>query len=238
VGLVDLHCHILPALDDGALDLDDSVAMARQAERDGIEIVCATPHVRQDHDVRLVELAERCAVVDDLLVREGVPVRVRTGAEVAESIVDDLSHDELAACTLGGAGRWILLEPATGPLSDRTQATVRDLHERGFDVVLAHPERHPSADLFHQLRLLTAAGVVIQLTAAFAADGGGNGLLDAGLVHVLGSDAHSSRAGRRVELAAGLRRVAEVPALAAQIDWIAHTAPRAILAGRPLTAPF
>ena len=48
--MVDLHCHILDAIDDGARDADDSVAMARQAEADGIEAVCATPHIRHDHD--------------------------------------------------------------------------------------------------------------------------------------------------------------------------------------------
>ncbi len=57
--MIDLHCHILPALDDGALDLEDSVEMARQAEQDGIAVVCATPHIRGDHDVRIEEIAAR-----------------------------------------------------------------------------------------------------------------------------------------------------------------------------------
>jgi len=54
--VIDVHCHILPALDDGALDLDDSAAMAAQAAEDGIEVVCATPHIRPDHLVRVAEL--------------------------------------------------------------------------------------------------------------------------------------------------------------------------------------
>jgi pyruvate-formate lyase-activating enzyme len=57
--VIDLHCHILPALDDGALDLDDSLEMARQAQEDGIAVVCATPHIRHDHKVRVEEIAER-----------------------------------------------------------------------------------------------------------------------------------------------------------------------------------
>lgn len=57
--MIDLHCHILPALDDGALDLEDAVGMARQAEADGIGIVCATPHIRHDHDVAIAELPQR-----------------------------------------------------------------------------------------------------------------------------------------------------------------------------------
>jgi protein-tyrosine phosphatase len=57
--VIELHCHILPALDDGALDLADSVAMARKGERDGIAVVWAAPHIRSDHDVRIEELPSR-----------------------------------------------------------------------------------------------------------------------------------------------------------------------------------
>ncbi len=238
MGLVDLHCHILPALDDGALDLRDTVAMARQAERDGIDVVVATPHIRRDHDVRIWELPERCALVNDMLAGAGLRVRVEPGAEVAEPIVSDLSHDELRACTLGGAGRWILLEPGAGSLSDRTHATVRAVGEQGFGIVLAHPERHQSDDLLDRLGALAGDGVLIQLTAAFAADDSAHALLDAGLVHVLGSDAHSSHGGRPVKLTTGLERLANVPALAPHVEWIARIAPHAIIDGRPLTAPY
>ena len=59
--LLDLHCHILPGLDDGARDLDDALGMAGQARTDGITAVCATPHIRHDHDVRITELRDRVA---------------------------------------------------------------------------------------------------------------------------------------------------------------------------------
>lgn len=58
---VDLHCHVLPDVDDGARDLEDAIALARQAEADGIAAICATPHIRHDHDVRIVELPARLA---------------------------------------------------------------------------------------------------------------------------------------------------------------------------------
>src|SRR5438477_5852932 len=93
--LIDLHCHILPALDDGAIDLADSVGMARQAESDGIEIVCATPHIRPDHDVRVDELEARVEAVNEALVREGVSTRVRLGGEVAELEVERLDDEFL-----------------------------------------------------------------------------------------------------------------------------------------------
>ena len=100
--MVDLHCHILPALDDGALDLRDSAGMARQAAADGIEAICATPHIRHDHDVRVHELADRVEAVNERLREEGVPVAVLRGGEVAETAVEGLSEEELEH---GGAGR-------------------------------------------------------------------------------------------------------------------------------------
>ena len=63
-------------------------------------------------------------------------------------------------------------------------------------------------------------------------------LAEAGLVHVLSSDAHSSHGGRPVHLSAALERLAEVEALAPHLDWIAETAPRAIVDGEPLEPPF
>lgn len=47
--MIDLQCHILPGVDDGAFDVADSIGMARQAAHVGIAAVCATPHIRQDH---------------------------------------------------------------------------------------------------------------------------------------------------------------------------------------------
>ena len=238
MALVDLHCHILPALDDGALDLADSLAMARQAERDGIGLVCATPHIRHDHDVRIAELADRVGALNDALAAEGIAVRVATGGEVAEPIVDGLTDGELRACTLGGGGRWILLEPAAGPLSDRTETTVRSLAARGFATVLAHPERHPSADMAERLRALTSLGALIQVTAAFALDGSAGWLAERRLVHVLGSDSHSSHGGRPVAIAAAHARLVCDPGLAPHARWIAEDAPSAIVAGREAVPPF
>lgn len=235
---VDLHCHILPGLDDGARDLGDALAMARQAQADGIAVVCATPHIRHDHDVRIHELPGRVAALDEALRAERVPVEVLTGGEVAETVAAGLTDAELRACTLGGGGRWILLEPAPGPLGAGTVAMVTALRDRGFATVLAHPERHPSDDLEARLRELSGLGALIQLTAAFVADGSAAWFAERGLVHVLGSDAHSAHAGRPVAIAEGLAHLAREPALAPHAAWMAGDAPRAIVAGRDVRSPY
>jgi protein-tyrosine phosphatase len=241
--VIDLHCHILPALDDGARDLADSVAMARQAERDGIEVVCATPHIRGDHDVRIDELPRRIGELRVELERQGVRVSIVQGAEVAEPSADALSPQHLRDLSLGGGG-WILLEPAAGPLADELVAVVERLHARGARTIVAHPERHAGADFEERLRALAERGCLIQWTAEFIelADPADPDALvlrlaREGLVHVLASDAHSSHGGRPVTLSGAFERLAEV-CPAEHVEWIAERAPAAILAGEPLSPPW
>ena len=239
--MIDLHCHILDAIDDGARDADDSVAMARQAEEDGIEAVCATPHIRHDHDVRIEELAERVSGLNARLEQEMIAVKVLRGGEVAETAVEALSEEELALVSLGGGG-WILLEPAPGPLDDSLLRRVGHLAERGHRTIIAHPERHLSADMFERMAALVAEGTLIQATADFflreEMAAGMLAMAEKGLVHVLSSDAHTARAGRPVRLGPALERLREVELLRPHLDWIADTAPRAIVSGDPLTPPF
>jgi protein-tyrosine phosphatase len=239
--VIDLHCHILDAIDDGARDADDSVGMARQAEADGIEAVCATPHIRHDHDVRIEELAGRVRGLNARLEQELVAVRILQGGEVAETAVEGLSAEELARVALGG-GNWILLEPAPGPLGDSLLRRVSHLNERGYRALVAHPERHLSADMFERMVALVAAGALIQATADFFLREqmavGMLAMAERGLVHVLSSDAHTVLAGRPVRLSPALEKLREVELLAPHLEWIAETAPKAIVNGEPLTAPF
>jgi protein-tyrosine phosphatase len=240
--LIDVHCHILPALDDGALDLDDAVGMARQAETDGIVTVCATPHIRHDHDVVIAELPERAAALNSQLRRRGVGVLVTTGGEVAEPTLARLDDDELRRVSLGAGGRWILVEPAPGVLSASLDAAVEDLGLRGFRSVIAHPERHAHGDLAEHLASLVGRGALVQVTAAMLEREEAAPLIvelaERGLVHLLGSDAHSSRAGRPVRLSRAFGVLAGVDALRPHLDWVTHEAPSALLRGEDVEPPF
>jgi protein-tyrosine phosphatase len=240
--VIDLHCHILPALDDGALDIADSIAMAREAQRDGIEIVCATPHIHPDHEVRLDELGSRVVALNEQLAASGVSTRVATGGEVAEQLVDSLEDRELQLVSLGGGGRWILLEPSPGPLSERLTDTVERLTARGFSSIVAHPERHPSERFHDHLIALVERGALIQVTAALIASGPAAGtMLDLaadGLVHLVASDAHSSHGGRPVRISQGLGRLSELALTRPHMDWISVDGPAAILAGKRVAVPF
>jgi protein-tyrosine phosphatase len=239
--MIDLHCHILPELDDGARSIGDSVAMARQAHEDGIEAVCATPHIRHDHDVRIPEIATRVASVQATLDAEGIPVRILPGGELAETAARALTPEELHHVSLGGAGGWVLLEPAPGPLGDGLTAVVDHLAALGARVIVAHPERHAGADLEQRLLGLVEQGCLIQWTAEFVRQASDEDLVILyardGLVHLLASDAHSSLAGRPVRLAAAFARLRDA-CPQEWVDWMAEIAPRAVVAGELVTAPW
>jgi protein-tyrosine phosphatase len=240
--VIDLHCHILPGLDDGAIDLADSLAMARRAAADGITAICATPHIRHDHAVMIDELPARVERLNRQLDEAGVACRVLGGGEVAETEAQRLDERELELVSLGSAGAWILLEPAPGPLGASIHDTVAWLAGRGYRSVIAHPERHPAADMRERLADLARGGALIQATAAMFLDAGAAPtmleLAELGLVHLLASDGHSSRYGRPVALAEAIDRLAGVSRVRDHIDWIAREGPAAIVSGRAVEPPF
>jgi protein-tyrosine phosphatase len=235
--MIDLHCHILPALDDGALDLADSLEMARQAEHDGVTVVCATPHIRGDHVVDIGSISSRVSALQRAIELHGIGVRVLPGGEVGQNEAGGLSEAQLATVALGGRGRWLLIEPAPGPLGTGLEDLATALAERGFRSVIAHPERHAGADFAERLERLAALGCLIQWTAEFLAGARESDiamdLARGGLVHLLGSDAHSSRAGRPLRLAAGYARLAAVRS-PRQMQWSVSLAPLAIIEGAEL----
>jgi protein-tyrosine phosphatase len=241
-GTIDLHCHLLPGLDDGARDVDDAVAMAMQAQADGIRAICATPHIRADHPVVIDELSERREQLTASLRAAGCHTRVLAGGEVAATMVDGLEDSELATVALGGSRRWILLEPPPGPLDDRIGHAVQALQDRGFRALIAHPERHTGPDLIERLARLVRQGALVQATAAYFTDPQVSRsmleLAQAGVIHVLGSDSHSSRAGRPVRLAPALAALRGVHPLAPHLEWVSHAAPLAIVRGQDPVPPF
>ncbi|MGO9890543.1 MAG: CpsB/CapC family capsule biosynthesis tyrosine phosphatase [Solirubrobacteraceae bacterium] len=238
---VDLHCHILPGLDDGARDLTDAVEMARQAEGDGIEAICATPHIRPDYRVEIGSLPGRRAELRAALAAAGCATRILPGGELAAPLVNAIDDRELDGIALGGGGRWVLLEPAPGPLDVRIEHAVEALRVRGRRAVIAHPERHLAVDLADRLCRLLELGALVQVTADYflRADvrDGMLWLARHGLAHLLGSDAHSSQTGRPVALRGALDALAAAGADREALQWMAHTAPIAIVSGRDLEPP-
>ena len=197
MGLIDLHCHLLPGIDDGPGGIDESLALATAYLAAGISRVAATPHVNHRHQNRSGVIAERREELIARLAEESVPLTIEAGAEIAAPTAAELDDDELRRLTLAG-GEWLLIEPPTRATAFDIHAAVFAVQERGFRVVLAHPERNPA--LQRDLDLvddLTGSGVRTQVTAEALtgrygpdAERCAHEMFDRGLVHTLASDAH------------------------------------------------
>lgn len=199
--MIDLHNHILPGLDDGAANLEESLEIARQFVSEGVTQVAATPHRNIEKDEGITAQAARAKVrgVQAALDQAEVPLRLLPGSElllIPQSA--SLLQNGTVACL--GDSKTVLVElhltSATPPLY--MEEALFDLQLAGYQPVLAHPERYPFVQRNHQaLDDLAARGVVLQLTApGLLGDYGvscrrtAERLLRGGLYAVAASDRH------------------------------------------------
>ena len=241
--MIDLHCHILPGLDDGPVNFDFSVAMARSAAEAGIQVMVATPHIRSDYEVDPGSLAGLAEDLNEAIEAEGIQLRVLTGGEVSLLKASELDDAVLRQVCLGSSD-YVLLESPYRASDIDIEGIVREVQARGFRPLLAHPERCP---IFQhdpdRLKRLVNSGVLCSITAASMAGGFGTTvrrftleLLHDGLVHDVASDAHD-HLHRPPDLLAGFESAeAEIPGIVEQAPWFTVTSPVAMLAGRPLPA--
>jgi protein-tyrosine phosphatase len=139
VRLTDLHCHLLPGVDDGPATMAESVEYAAAAAAAGTATIVATPHV-EVVDVR--SLPARVRALRAALEAEGVALDVRCGGELKPFSVPGLSDEELELIAHGPPdARWLLYEVPFHGADEEFVAGARELRERGFDLLLAHPER-------------------------------------------------------------------------------------------------
>ena len=241
--MVDLHSHILPGLDDGAASIEQSLDIARVAEAAGIDTIVATPHIRDDHAFSLDLLEDRVGALRAAVREAGIALQVVQGAEVSLSKVAELHDDTLAKLCIGD-GRYLLVESPYTQAPSLLETVLFELQVRGFQPVLAHPER--SMTFLHdraRLERLVENGVVCSVTAMSLSGAFGTSiraytlrLFAAGVVHNIASDAHDAT--RR---APGFQRALEV--LDSEFDdasevagWFTEETGRAIVEGRDLPA--
>lgn len=202
--MIDIHCHMLPGIDDGPGTMAEAVSMARMAVDDGIDGVICTPHWHPMFWPNgRAEIVHAVAQLQTRLLHEGVSLKVWTGSELSMDASLDAHLDGERLQTLNG-GPWLLLElPGYAPppgIDDHLQS----LRRRGYHVVLAHPERYDyvrrdPARLYGWVSM----GVAVQITAASLLGRLGpemaalcRRLLEHRLVHFLASDCHGVRSRR------------------------------------------
>jgi protein-tyrosine phosphatase len=227
----DINFHLLPGVDEGAANLEETVELARLAEIDGTGVIVATPHVRSDFLTGVSHLPDRVAEVRARLALEDIDIDVRCGGELGHDMVGRLGQSDLDTIAVGPAGSsWILLESPFEGLGEELHAAADELRDRGFAVVLAHPQRSAvmMADNAAALRRELARGSLLQVNAWSLAGG-------AGVVCCLASDAHPGWRGPA--LGVGLEKASWALSWA-RARILTDSAPRALLErGAPLVAP-
>ena len=235
--MIDLHCHILPGIDDGPATIEATLDLARAAVTAGTRMMVATSHVSPRYPNDAETIAAGVARVKAALAAAEIPLDVRPGGEVAISQIDELAAGELSALRLGG-GPWLLVESPFTLVVDSMPALLGLLQSGGHRIVLAHPERcpgfHRRSDLLRSLVL--DHGVLTSVTAGSLVGQFGReverfalGMARAGLIHNVASDAHDCE--RRPP---GLAEPIDRAGLGAHAELLCEAVPAAILDGTPL----
>jgi protein-tyrosine phosphatase len=232
--VVDLHTHLLPAVDDGARDLAGAAAVLARFATDGVTIVACTPHLRASavrrraprrHDASLAEL-QAAAPAGMTLVHGWEVMLDEPGVDLTD-----------AALRLGGAPA-VLVEFPRGPgVPPNARAELERICHSGVVPVVAHPERYPGCTVAEIARW-RAAGAVSQGTAVTLAATGRRGdaaraLLAAGALDVLASDNHGD--GRSLAAARALLDAHGAGDVAALLT--AENPSRVLRGERPLPVP-
>jgi protein-tyrosine phosphatase len=199
--MIDLHCHILPGIDDGAADLSVSLAMARAAVADGVTIVACTPHILPGlYHNSGPQIRQATDDLQHALDRQDIPLRLVAGADV--HMVPDFVAGLRAGSLLSLAdSRYVLVEPPHHVVPLRLEDLFFNLLAAGYVPILTHPERLTwLKSHYPAIKRLVRNGVWLQITAGSLAGAFGRNaqywaerLLDEGCVHILATDAHDVR---------------------------------------------
>lgn len=241
--MVDLHCHILPRLDDGPATMQAALDLARAAEAAGVLTIVATPHIRDDHRFPLDLIDQRLDELREALREAAIDIEVVGGGEVSVPKLLELDDAALEQLCLG-RGRYLLVETPYTHAPSLFETALFDVQVRGFRPVLAHPERSPTfLDDHDRLERLVERGVLCSVTAMSVVGAFGSKvqafawrLFATGLVHNIASDAHDAtrRAPGFERAFTALRR--GFADETASPEWFTKEAARAILEGCDLPA--
>ena len=215
--MIDLHCHMLPGIDDGAQTLDDSLAMARAAVADGTTTLACTPHIYPGlFDNTPETIAAAHGKLMAALTAENIPLAIVLGSDIQIGIdlVSKLRSGR--ALTLNG-GRYFLFEPPHHVPAPMMLDLVHSALAAGYVPVITHPERLAyAAAKYSEFREAVKLGAWLQITGAALTGQFGptaktlsERMLTDGLVHIIASDGHNMT-GRPPILSAAYARAAQL----------------------------
>lgn len=200
--MIDLHCHLLPGVDDGARTLEDSLAMAENAVAEGISHMLVTPHHNNGKflNPKAAVVAATGALQTELDNR-GIKLNLYPSQEVRINgdLLKDIENDDILF--IDEEQRYLLIEFPTLSIPEYTEALFFQLRQKGITPVIVHPERNQAIiDDPDKLLPFIERGALAQVTAASYMGAFGKDiallsyrLIEANLVHIIASDAHNTR---------------------------------------------
>lgn len=197
--MIDIHCHILPGVDDGAADLEESLAMVRLAAESGVTRIVATPHFHGEEESMqmLPRVLSRLNTLKREVKRFELPVTIHPGVEILCTPQTPSLAQQGKLPTIGNS-RYILTEFFFDETLEYMELMLDQLTRWGYQPVVAHPERYQAVQRRPQvMQRWFAKGYILQLNkgsilGSFGtrAETTATDLLKRGLAHVIASDAH------------------------------------------------
>ncbi|MFD0675609.1 MULTISPECIES: tyrosine-protein phosphatase [unclassified Paenibacillus] len=216
--MIDIHCHILPGIDDGPPDIMESIEMAQIAYDDGIRHIIATPHFSADHYTHRQRVRDKVDELQNQLHLHNIDVTIYAGHEVRLENADFIKEHTLSEnyFYLGAACKFILLEQVWEGYCKETPEIVESFLKRGIRPIIPHPERHFFFRDHPQLLVnLIDQGCLTQVSVdsllgknSEEARSFSHWLIENDYMHVIATDAHNVR--RKPNLSEGFRIVTEV----------------------------
>ncbi|WP_010648193.1 tyrosine-protein phosphatase [Oceanobacillus massiliensis] len=198
--MIDIHSHILPGVDDGAKNEEDSLAMAREAVSQGITTIFATPHNKNGkYENEKDAILKNVKILSELFEKENIPLSVISGQEtrINGEMIEDIKDGKLLSLN---STKYLFVEFPSAHVPRYSSQMLFDIQVAGYTPIIVHPERNQEL-IEHPSRLydFVKKGALTQITAASLVGKFGkniqkftNQLVEANLTHFIASDAHNT----------------------------------------------
>lgn len=198
--MIDIHCHIIPGVDDGPANYSQFVALVNMAVLEGITHLYATPHhMNGKYNNTKQTILERVQYCNKLIESEGISLMIHPGQEVRihRGIFDSIAKDEIL--TLDNKEKYLLLELPFYEVPHYTEQVIYELTIKGIIPVIVHPERNQGIQAEPNILFnLIKGGALVQLTAGSITGAFGKRvkslserLIEHRMIHFIASDAHN-----------------------------------------------
>lgn len=197
--MIDIHCHILPGIDDGAKTAADTLIMLKVAIEEGITVITATPHHNPEYKNERPLILQKVQEVEKIIEENNLPIQVFPGQEVRAygEVIADYKANKLL--TVADNSRFMLIEFPSDHVPGYASKLFYQMQSNGFQPILVHPERN--SEIIENPNILydfVSKGVLSQITASSVTGNFGRKIqkltyqiIENNLTHFIASDAHN-----------------------------------------------